>query len=336
MMSAAQLLLIYCPAVVAASLLGGFIPHWIRLTHTRLQTALSFVAGAMLGVGLLHLVPHAYFLLGSIDAVMGYTLAGFLAMFFIERVFHFHHHGAPEDEASGEPHGPDHECAHGHHHTHDHGHAHTHTHAHGHDHDHGHDHGATGGRKVSWAAALLGLTLHSLLDGLALAAGVNGELAEHPGRAWAGLAVFLVVVLHKPFDSLTLGTLLAVGKHSDRLRHAVNFGYACAVPAGALLFQLGVVTLGRGDDPRWIGGVLAVAAGMFLCIATSDLLPELQFHTHDRTKLSIALLAGLGLAWGIVFLETTGHDHHHEHSPAPHAHEHAPIDRTRPMHVEPD
>lgn len=303
-MSAAQLLLIYCPAVVVASLLGGFVPHWIRLTHTRLQTALSFVAGAMLGVGMLHLVPHAYFLLGSIDAVMGYTLAGFLAMFFIERVFHFHHHGAPEDDESGEPHGHDHECAHGHH---------QHEHDHAHDHGHGHAHG--GGRRVSWAAALLGLTLHSLLDGLALAAGVNGELAEHPGRAWAGLAVFLVVVLHKPFDSLTLGTLLAVGKHKNSLRHAVNFGYACAVPVGALLFQLGVVSLGGGVDNKWIGGVLAVAAGMFLCIATSDLLPELQFHTHDRAKLSIALIAGLALAWGIVFLEATGHDHH-SHGPA--------------------
>lgn len=310
-MSAVQLLLFYCPAVAAASLLGGFVPHWIRLTHTRLQTALSFVAGAMLGVGLLHLVPHAHFLLGSVDAVMGCTLVGFLAMFFIERVFHFHHHGAPEDGESGEPHGHDHECAHGHHH-------HAHSHDHGHEHSHAHDHGAAGhgaehrrGAPVSWAAALLGLTLHSLLDGLALAAGVNGELAEHPDRIWAGLAVFLVVVLHKPFDSLTLGTLLAVGKHSSSLRHWVNFGYACAVPLGALLFQLGVVSLGGGVDNKWIGGVLAVAAGMFLCIATSDLLPELQFHTHDRAKLSFALIAGLALAWGIVFLESTGHDHHH-------------------------
>lgn len=327
-MTAAQLLLIYCPAVAAASLLGGFVPHWIRLTHTRLQTALSFVAGAMLGVGLLHLVPHAYFLLGSIDAVMGYTLAGFLAMFFIERVFHFHHHGAPEDGDSGEPHGHDHECAHGHHH-HDHPHEPDQHHAQaGHSHS-GHGAEARRGGQVSWAAALLGLTLHSLLDGLALAAGVNGELAEHPNRAWAGLAVFLVVVLHKPFDSLTLGTLLAVGKHSSSLRHWVNFSYACAVPVGALLFQLGVVSLGGGVDNKWIGGVLAVAAGMFLCIATSDLLPELQFHTHDRTKLSLALLAGLALAWGIVFLESTGHDHHDHAAP--------PAGRTAaPTQVAPD
>jgi zinc and cadmium transporter len=42
-------------------------------------------------------------------------------------------------------------------------------------------------------------------------------------------------------------------------------------------------------------GALAFSAGTFLCIALSDLLPELQFHSHDRFKLSVALLAGVGL-----------------------------------------
>ena len=51
---------------------------------------------------------------------------------------------------------------------------------------------------------MLGLALHSLLDGVALAAAVAGESAQHGRVGLAGLAVFLVVVLHKPFDSLTL------------------------------------------------------------------------------------------------------------------------------------
>jgi len=322
-MTVATLLLIYCPAVVAASLVGGFVPHWIRLTHTRLQTALSFVAGAMLGVGLLHLIPHAYFMLHSIDRTMGLALVGFLAMFFIERVFHFHHHAAPEETESGEADMPDHDCALGHHH---HGHAH---------HDHGHAHGAAP-QRVSWSAALFGLALHSLLDGVALAASVSADVAEHGNARWAGLAVFLVVVLHKPFDSLTLGTLMAVAGRSSSLRHAVNFGYACAVPCGALLFYFGLV--GRGADEAWIGGVLALAAGTFLCIATSDLLPELQFHTHDRLKLSTALIAGLALAWSIVFLEEKGHDHG-AHSPALHdGHDHprSPDGRQKPEVVSPE
>ena len=35
------------------------IPHWIRLTHRGMQIALSFVAAMMLGVGMLHMLPHA-------------------------------------------------------------------------------------------------------------------------------------------------------------------------------------------------------------------------------------------------------------------------------------
>ena len=310
-MSVSSLLLIYCALVVAASLLGGFIPHWIRLTHTRMQTALSFVAGAMLGVGLLHLVPHAYLLLGSIDRTMWGTLAGCLLMFFIERAFHFHHHGAPDSDESADPEGPDHDCALGHH-SHEHAH-HDHDHSHDHGHEHTHD---SGGRSTSWAAALLGLALHSLLDGVALAASVDAELRDGHGTAWAGLAVFLVVVLHKPFDSLTLGTLMAVGGRSVRHRHMVNVGYALAVPTGALLFHLGAISLGVGGN-QLIGYALAAAAGTFLCIATSDLLPELQFHTHDRFRLSAALLAGLGLAGAIVFFEERGHDHHLPAPPAP-------------------
>jgi zinc and cadmium transporter len=331
-MSPAALLVVYCAAVVAASLFGGLIPHLVRLTHTRMQTALSLVAGAMLGVGLLHLIPHAFLMIGSIDRTMWFALGGFLLMFFIERAFHFHHHGAPDEAESAEPAGPDHECAHGHHgHAHDQGHApeqahdpgHTHEHGpehgdahghrndHGHAHEHGHVHGHASGHRVSWGAALLGLALHSLLDGVALAAAVAGESAQHGRVGLAGLAVFLVIVLHKPFDSLTLSALMTVGGRTPRLRHWVNGTYALAVPTGVLLFQAGVITLGdgAGNSSMVIGCVLALSGGTFLCIATSDLLPELQFHTHDRFRLSAALLAGLGLAAAIVLIEEGGHDH---------------------------
>ena len=51
------------------------------------------------------------------------------------------------------------------------------------------------------------------------------------------------------------------------------------------------------------GVALAFSAGTFLCIALSDLLPELQFHSHDRLKLSLALLAGFGLMMGASAIE---------------------------------
>jgi zinc and cadmium transporter len=62
------------------------------------------------------------------------------------------------------------------------------------------------------------------------------------------------------------------------------------------------------------GYALAFSAGTFLCIATSDLLPELQFHSHDRLKLSLALLAGVALATIGAYFDLAGHSHHETHS----------------------
>ena len=57
-----------------------------------------------------------------------------------------------------------------------------------------------------------------------------------------------------------------------------------------------------------LAAVLAFSAGTFICVASSDLLPELHFHRHDRVKLSIALAAGIALAWLIGLFEPHGHD----------------------------
>ena len=72
--------------------------------------------------------------------------------------------------------------------------------------------------------------------------------------------------------------------------------FALMIPlgVGALLPRVGPARAG-GRRPRWTAAALAFSAGTFLCIALSDLLPELQFHAHDRSKLSLALLAGVAL-----------------------------------------
>jgi zinc and cadmium transporter len=52
-----------------------------------------------------------------------------------------------------------------------------------------------------------------------------------------------------------------------------------------------------------------LAAGAFLCIAAADLLPEVQFHSHDRILLTVALMIGIALAWALTQLEQTNHPH---------------------------
>ena len=99
----------------------------------------------------------------------------------------------------------------------------------------------------------------------------------------------------------------ARGGWSLSSRHLVNGLFSLAIPLGAAIFHVGLV--GEGEGGATLGYVLAFAAGTFLCISLSDLLPELQFHSHDRVKLSMALLLGLALAYGICQLETISHAH---------------------------
>jgi zinc and cadmium transporter len=296
------LLTIYCALVLVASLAGGWVLLIIRPTHSRLQMAISFVAGLMLGIATLHFLPDAEDQLHSIDRTVEWMLAGFLTMFFLQRFFHFHHHdtpaGDPEDCCHG--HTPKKSANHGHGHSHEaQAHAH-HSHGHGHEHLHAHTLADKSAQQLSWVGTALGMTLHSLLDGLALAASVEAGVHGHAGLA--GLGVALVVILHKPFDAMAISALMTASGSSRILRHVLNGAFALVSPVGAVLFYFGASHF-ADSNAIFLGCALAFCAGTFLCIASSDLLPELQFHSHDRLKLSVALIAGLSVAMLIKHFE---------------------------------
>lgn len=276
-----SLLVTYCLLVLLASLAGGWLLLVIRPTHARLQIAISLVAGLMLGIALLHFLPDAAEQLHSVDRTAIWILSGFLAMFFLQRFFHFHHHDSPE----GDPE----DCCHEHDLKDDHDHAH-----------HAHTLADKSAQQLSWVGTALGLTLHSLLDGLALAAAVTAGAKGH--ARLAGLGVALVVILHKPFDAMAVSTLMTASGSSRFSRHVLNVLFALVSPIGAVLFYLGANEL-ADSNAVFLGCSLAFCAGTFLCIASSDLLPELQFHSHDRFKLSAALIAGLAVAVIIKQLE---------------------------------
>ena len=291
------LLVYYSVAIVAASVIGGLLPDWIRLTHRRTEMVVSLVAGAMLGVALLHMLPHAMAsavadsdnLVAAITAVLRWVVIGFLAMFFIERFFCFHHHDMPEEEDGEEGHaGHHHGCT---------------------EHDHPHTDHSPG---LTWSGAAMGLTLHSVLAGVALAASVRHA---PEGAAAAGLGAFVAIVLHKPLDAMTISMLMGRGGWSASARSLVNALFALAVPLGIATFYAGVGTMEEAGVSEPISAALALSAGVFLCVAMSDLLPELHFHHHDRLKLSLALLAGLAVADIACRFES------HTHPQAPEAEE---------------
>ena len=286
------LLVVYCSLIVLASLAGGWIPNWVQLTHTRMQTLISAVGGLMLGIAVFHLLPHSVEYTGSITLTSQWLMGGLLVMFFLVRAFHFHHHG-PTDPLAEDSH-------------HDHDHAHDHDD--GHSHHHGHSHSV---HHLNWIGVALGLAIHTLIDGIALGASVRAEVGEPVFLSLLGLGTFLAVLLHKPLDAISITSLMAAGGWSAGARNAVNFGFAMMCPLGALLFVFGLEQLSE-QQHFVIGCALAFAAGVFLCISLGDLLPELELHSHNRIRLSAALLLGVALAWAIE--QTHSHDHSHSES----------------------
>jgi zinc and cadmium transporter len=277
-------LTLYLVLIAAAAFAGGTSVAFLSLGHRRMQVLLSLTGGVMLGVGLLHLLPHAFLELDRrIDTTMAWVLAGFFLMFLLERAFHGHAHHATDGSHAG----------------------------HGCEHDHSHDLHKTPaqGRNSRWAwcGAFAGLTLHSLADGAALAASVNAD-GEHVGGLLAGLATFLAIVLHKPFDSGIIATLMINSGVSSRTRTIFNAAYALVVPIGAVAFLASLRLFGQNQDAI-LGTAMAMAAGAFLCIAAADLLPEVEFHSHDRVLLTAALALGLAIAWGIAAVERSSHAH---------------------------
>jgi zinc and cadmium transporter len=309
------LLVAYCTAIVAASIGGGFLPSLVNLTHTRMQTIISFVGGLMLGIAVFHLFPHSIHGSQSADDSAWWMMAGIITMFLLIRCFHFHHHGPLEISTAEED-----PCA-----SHR-GHDHDHDHSHDHDHEDApkspftilsapqiaspqpspqpHCHHA---HQLSWLGITLGLSLHTLIDGMALAASVQAESTFRAVTLVSGLGTFLAIMLHKPLDAVSITSLMAGAGWSTRSRFLVSIIFSTMCPIGALLFRFGISLFGSYQDV-FVSASLAFSAGVFLCISLSDLLPEMEFHAHNRVRLTAALLAGILLAYGITFLEP-GHLH---------------------------
>ena len=268
---------IFSVALLAASLLGSWLPRQITMTHTRTQMVLSLVSGLMLGVALYHLIPHSFGLAGDIDLVMAWALVGLVFMLLLLRLFHFHQHdfvaaAASSELSSGE--------------THSHAHLPVDLHAHAHSH--------SSERGIGALGLFTGLCVHTVIDGIALGAVM---LSDHG----LGLGVFLAILLHKPLDSLSIETVMANAGWTSAQRWSAAILFAVLCPLAAMAFYLGMAPY--LESSLWLSGILAFAGGAFICIALSDLLPEVQFHSHDRVRLTLLFLMGIGLALGIGWFE---------------------------------
>lgn len=304
------LLSAYCFLIFAASMFGGRISTLLKMTHLRTQLMISGVGGLMLGIALLHLLPHAAESLGSVSRACSVALLGLAGMFLLIRWFHTHDHAVVADAEADAIAGSSSEESAAHHHGHHHDH-------HGsHACDHGSGDGAVG---IGWTGLFFGLLLHTLVDGVALASSVLAECEHGAWLGLGGLGTFLAVFLHKPLDAFAITSVMNRQNWSKASQRWVNFIYSLACPIGAMAFYFGVSRY--VTNPDVLGYGLAISAGFFIGIALADLLPEVEFHHHDRGKLTTAFLIGIGVAVGVENLP--GHDHSlHSDSSTPHG-EHA-------------
>jgi zinc transporter ZupT len=109
-------------------------------------------------------------------------------------------------------------------------------------------------------SALLGLTLHTFFDGVAIASGflVSGQL---------GVLLFLAVLLHKLPEGVTIASVMVAGGQSRGRAIGGAVALGAATILGVLLTEQ-LAPLARHG--------LAISAGVTLYVAASNLVPEFQ------------------------------------------------------------
>ncbi len=134
-------------------------------------------------------------------------------------------------------------------------------------------------------SALLGMSIHSFVTGVALGAGM---LAPR-----LGLVVFLAVLLHKFPESFSLASILVHENYSRRKILGSVLVVALMVPLGAglLILVLGKISSGV------LGWLVAFSGGTFLHIAADDLLPEVHSASLNRKATLSIFLGGVLLMW---------------------------------------
>ncbi len=126
-------------------------------------------------------------------------------------------------------------------------------------------------------SALIGLLLHTFVDGVAIASGFHVSDA-------LGTLVFLAILLHKFPEGLAISSLfLAAGAGRARALYA-------AVALGVATI-LGVVLTEFVELLQTFG--LALSAGVTLYVGASNLVPE--FQSKLGWRLPVAFFAGCGL-----------------------------------------
>ncbi|HLE59677.1 MAG TPA: ZIP family metal transporter [Candidatus Limnocylindria bacterium] len=236
--------------VSAGAFLSAFAGGLVALRAVRsVGLIIALGAGIRIGAAYFELIPESVdHMGGSLDAVMVFTAVGFLAFYAVEKLTSVH----VGHEAAAEL-----------------------------------DHDLASHRHLGIVGAS-GMSVHSLLDGVALAAGleVGGSL---------GIVIAVVVIVHRFSDGIGIVSLLLASKTPAREAYRWVSVVAIAPVLGVILGLLIPI-----PDPA-LGGLLSVFAGFFLYIGAAELLPEA--HRAGRSRWIVAAtIVGVVVIWAVARL----------------------------------
>jgi zinc and cadmium transporter len=138
-------------------------------------------------------------------------------------------------------------------------------------------------------SALFGLSVHSILTGIAVGAGLKFSSAS------VAFATFAAVIVHKVPETLALVALLIAGGWSRKSAMFALILFSLMSPLGIMINFSPLVT--GGLDGGFSAMMLAASTGTFLYIASSDLLPHLhRKEAHQFLDLGAFILGILLLA----------------------------------------
>jgi zinc and cadmium transporter len=247
-------------STVLVSLISVFviIPFLFRKKTTKglLLFLLSFSVGVLLATVFTDLIPETFSHEYNVKSAL-YILGGFLLMFIIEKIVHFHHSKQCEEKESG--------------------HAHAYSLA---------------------PINLIGDGFHNFIDGLVIA-------GAYIVNIHVGISATIAIIFHEiPQEIADVGVLLYSG--ISKLKALLfNFLSACFAIAGTII---GLVFANK--SAAFASFIIPFAAGNFIYIAASNLLPQL--HRECKWKATLvhifAIVLGIGL---MVLLDVYGPTHHH-------------------------
>ncbi|MFP2909833.1 ZIP family metal transporter [Pyxidicoccus sp. 3LFB2] len=246
---------LYSVIIVLGSLAGAVVVVWNQ-QPTQLVRFLAFAAGVMLGAAFFHMLPEAYS--GGGWWAFALVPAGFVFILVLERYLVAHAgEDVPGDHMSstGEPAQPG---------------------------------------QVLGLTAFIGLSTHTLFDGIALGSAVEEGV---------GLMALLAIVSHKVPSALSLASILKAEGRSRASVLLLSTLYGMMVPAGAALYFLFDAVL---NFESLAAKALAFSAGTFLYIAVSDLLPHVHRHGKDHPGRNVLALFG-GLLLMFLLAQWMGH-----------------------------